>query len=51
MKHIKGIFLIAALILTGCASVPLPPHCDDTGKDLKPINAISGTKFINATKH
>ena len=45
MSKLKGIIgTVIIVFVTGCASVPLPPHCDDTGEDMKPINSISGTK-------
>lgn len=41
MKNINGLLIIAILLLSGCASVPKPPHCNDTATDLKPINSTS----------
>ena len=46
MNKLKGILTILTLIfVTGCTSVPKPPHCDDTGDNMKPINSFSGTKI------
>jgi len=45
MNKLKGILVILIVIfIVGCASVSKPPHCDDTGTDLKPINSLSGIK-------
>ena len=34
----KIIALTFVLVLTHCASAPKPPHCDDNGKGMKPVN-------------
>ena len=36
MKKLVTLSLI--LLLTHCASAPKPPHCQDDGKGLKPVN-------------
>ncbi|MCL1077098.1 hypothetical protein L2734_02720 [Parashewanella spongiae] len=34
----KTFVIVLSLLLTHCASAPKPPHCNDDGKGLKPVN-------------
>jgi starvation-inducible outer membrane lipoprotein len=38
LKGLKRYLIFALCLLSGCATVPPPPHCDDTGTDIKPVN-------------
>ncbi|MGB0893797.1 MAG: hypothetical protein ACPGUD_05265 [Parashewanella sp.] len=30
--------LVMVLLLSHCSSIPQPPHCQDNGKGLQPVN-------------